>query len=268
MSHEEALDLEENSSLEQGGEEASDEKDNFGLSSLDDKGEVQRRREEKRLERREREGKWEGRDIEEDLVLQGKELKEKGNKAYGCGDYKEAFSLYGEALDILPCAHPSGGGGVGGSGIEFSVATELRAACHCNRAACLFVLQLWEDALWDCDGALELKPDYQKALARRATVLEKLGLLEDSLADFTALSKEDPLYLVRDVERIRSLIAARDEKLKVRASEYHLVVAFGFTHVFPPPPPLSLLPFSSSLPPPLPPPPPIPFRCTTLPSET
>ena len=98
-------------------------------------------------------------------------------------------------------------------------ATEaLRATCLCNRAACYVAMQQWEEALWDCDRALELKPVYAKAHARRAAALEHLGLLDEALADVRAAAAQDPAsaqQLARDEERVRKLVEERDEKLKV-----------------------------------------------------
>ena len=101
-------------------------------------------------------------------------------------------------------------------------ATEvLRATCHCNRAACHVALLQWEEALWDCDRALELKPSYAKALARRGAALEHLSMLDEALADFQAAAAIDPAsarQLSADMERVKKLVEERDENLKVRPS--------------------------------------------------
>ena len=186
------------------------------------------------------------------------EYKDSGNAAYGAKDYLGAAGLYTLALEALPraaptclgaalpaaAAAPEGGGageggealGEGGAGagagggssasppppqpLPEPTATEvLRATCHCNRAACHVALQQWEEALWDCDRALELKPAYAKAHARRAVAFEHLSMLDEALADLQAAVTHDPAsaqQLARDEERVRKLVGERDEKLKVR----------------------------------------------------
>ncbi|GAA5987420.1 hypothetical protein JCM11641_002285 [Rhodosporidiobolus odoratus] len=68
--------------------------------------------------------------------------------------------------------------------------TELRAILHANVAACLLKLERYTEAVKACDDALEEKPDYTKALHRRAMANESIGSwgsLSTALEDFTAL---------------------------------------------------------------------------------
>jgi tetratricopeptide (TPR) repeat protein len=214
--------------------------------------------------------------------------KDSGNSAYGSKDYLGAAGLYTLALESLPSTAPSclrrpqaapaalEEGGEGGAGSAAAGAGEavagasaaggggapqdsqpepsaqevLRATCYCNRAACHVALNQWEDALWDCDRALELKPAYTKAHSRRAAALEHLSLLDEALADFQAATVQDPASaptLAKDIERVKKLIEARDEKLKVRgpranrstSSQIHLLPLYlCILRIAPPPPPL------------------------------
>lgn len=73
-----------------------------------------------------------------------------------------------------------------------------------------------EDALYDCDRALEANPRYVKATARRCAVLEKLEKLDEAAADAELWLAADPRSVAaRDaIARIKLATSARDEKLK------------------------------------------------------
>lgn len=230
---------------------SADRTDPFISSTLDDKTDIRRRRSDKYRECRQRESEWgelhSSSGGDRDSLDAGTELKERGNAVYARGDYQGALALYWEALEVLPWKTPpsislsascegsgnkelNSGGGVETHVTESSINLSpppasltpvhtLRSVCHCNRAACFATQEKWEDALWDCDRALEINPCYTKALARRGAVLEKLDLLDDALTDYKALIALDPGNVSsgakKDEERVLKLIQARDEKLKV-----------------------------------------------------
>ena len=127
--------------------------------------------------------------------------KDEGNRAFSAGDMAAATAAYTEALALAP-RHEG----------------DVRAIYFCNRAAAHLALDEYEPALWDCDRALELKPAYVKALARRARALERLGLLDEALRDARAVAacEGSGAASAREVDRLSTLVAARDEKLKVR----------------------------------------------------
>ena len=64
-------------------------------------------------------------------------------------------------------------------------AKKQRAVYHANLAACHLRTKHFEDAVQDSTAALELEPDYVKALLRRAAAYEELDDLEHALADST-----------------------------------------------------------------------------------
>ena len=64
-------------------------------------------------------------------------------------------------------------------------ANKQRAVYHANLAACHLRTRHFEDAVQDSTAALELEPDYIKALLRRAAAYEELDDLEHALADST-----------------------------------------------------------------------------------
>ena len=92
--------------------------------------------------------------------------KEEGNRNFGSGEHEAAAACYKEALRVIP------------RGEQYNAP---RSVFYSNRAACFLQLGRNEEALYDCDRALENCPGYVKALARRATALERLGKLDEAL---------------------------------------------------------------------------------------
>jgi import receptor subunit TOM70 len=76
-------------------------------------------------------------------------LKAAGNKAYGSKDYNRAIELYGQAL--LCKADP---------------------VFYSNRAACWNAMSNWDRVIEDTTAAINLDPEYVKALNRRANAYE------------------------------------------------------------------------------------------------
>ena len=69
-----------------------------------------------------------------------------GNEFYKAEKYLEACSMYGQGLKHDP----------------------TNCVLLCNRAACRSKIGKWEVAIDDCNAALRNRPDYSKALLRRA----------------------------------------------------------------------------------------------------
>ncbi|KAI9768846.1 MAG: TOM (translocase of outer membrane) complex component [Geoglossum simile] len=90
-------------------------------------------------------------------------LKAAGNKAYGSKNYNEAIELYGKAILCKP------------DPIFYS-----------NRAACYNALGEWQMVVDDTTSALQLDPEYVKALNRRANAYERVERYSEALLDYTA----------------------------------------------------------------------------------
>ncbi|KAE9553016.1 hypothetical protein FO519_003777 [Halicephalobus sp. NKZ332] len=69
---------------------------------------------------------------------------------------------------------------------------ELRAICHQNAAACLEKLDRIPEAILRCSDAIALRPNYIKAIMRRANLHAILGENEECLRDFAYVSIIDP----------------------------------------------------------------------------
>ncbi|ANM71140.1 Octicosapeptide/Phox/Bem1p (PB1) domain-containing protein / tetratricopeptide repeat (TPR)-containing protein [Arabidopsis thaliana] len=112
----------------------------------------------------------------DDCVSKAQGLKEEGNKLFQKRDYDGAMFKYGEAIKILPKDH-----------VEVS---HVRA----NVASCYMQLEPGEfaKAIHECDLALSVTPDHNKALLKRARCYEALNKLDLALRDVCMVSKLDP----------------------------------------------------------------------------
>ena len=159
------------------------------------------------------------------------QLREKGNDAFKNSKRKEALDLYTRAIDLWPNDH----------------------RLFCNRALCHLKLGEPRNALEDCQKCLHLKPDYSKALQRKAWALRELveggnGELEvqkraavavalhfdPSLRQdktFSQMFPEVPVLSIREIYDERQLAVAlmltqRNEIWLLHEREYHMR-AFG-----------------------------------------
>ncbi|EGY13597.1 import receptor [Verticillium dahliae VdLs.17] len=110
-------------------------------------------------------------------------LKDAGNKAYGSKEYNSAIDLYSKA--ILCKANP----------IFYS-----------NRAACFNALGDWDKVVEDTTAAINLDPEYVKALNRRANAYEHLKMYGEALLDFTASCIIDSFKNQASAESVERLL--------------------------------------------------------------
>lgn len=90
-------------------------------------------------------------------------LKQAGNKAYGDKAYNKAIDLYSKAILCKP-----------------------DPVFYSNRAACHSALSEWDKVVDDTTAAINMDPDYVKAINRRATAYEHQKKYSEALLDFTA----------------------------------------------------------------------------------
>ncbi|XP_072001574.1 tetratricopeptide repeat protein 1 [Engystomops pustulosus] len=146
-------------------------------------------------------------DMEKELTEEEREerrrlstgLKEEGNKFFKKGDYIEAEDIYSQALLKCPAFYQN-----------------ERAILYSNRAAARLKQDKNEPALTDCTKAIELNPDYIRALLRRAELYEKTDKLDEALADYKSVLEKD-LSCRQAKEacmRLPRQIEERNERLK------------------------------------------------------
>ncbi|KAF7556224.1 hypothetical protein G7046_g6363 [Stylonectria norvegica] len=90
-------------------------------------------------------------------------LKASGNKAYGDKAYNKAITLYSEAILCKP-----------------------DPVFYSNRAACHSAMSEWDQVIEDTTAAINMDPEYVKAINRRATAYEHQKKYSEALLDFTA----------------------------------------------------------------------------------
>ncbi|CAK0786989.1 hypothetical protein CVIRNUC_010205 [Coccomyxa viridis] len=136
---------------------------------------------------------------EEKALSEAEQLKQDGNKLYAADDLEAAVAKYQEALRVAP-----------------EGAKKQRAVYYANLAACHLRTKHFEDAVQDSNAALELEPDYIKALLRRAAAYEELDDLEHALADNTKIKELDPgnASAGKALQRLTPIVNERREKMK------------------------------------------------------
>lgn len=155
----------------------------------------------------------------EDRLSTANSLKTKGNTAYAARNFARAVEFYTQAIEVSPSPEA----------VYFS----NRAACYVN-----FSPPQYELVVQDCNEALKRDPQYVKALNRRATALEALGRLHESLRDFTTATIFDKFQndatstsLERVLKKIaqteaRDTLAKREPRLPSFTFIYAYLAAF------------------------------------------
>ncbi|GAA6105584.1 tetratricopeptide repeat protein 1 [Tachysurus ichikawai] len=126
-------------------------------------------------------------------------LKLTGNAHFNNREYVEAQKSYTDALAVCPVCY-----------------RKERSILFSNRAAARIHLEEKTDAISDCTKAIELNPDYVRALLRRAELYEQTEKLDEALEDYkTVLEKEPGNPAAREAScRLPRQIEERNEKLK------------------------------------------------------
>ncbi|XP_051152020.1 TPR repeat-containing thioredoxin TTL1-like [Andrographis paniculata] len=125
----------------------------------------------------------------------------RGNDLFKSERFTEACSAYGEGLKLDPS----------------------NSVLYCNRAACWFKLGQWERSVDDCNQALHIKPNYIKALLRRAASNSKLEKWVEAVRDYEVLRMELP----DDAEVAESLFHAQVELKKSRGEDVNKMTFGG-----------------------------------------
>ncbi|KAM5217762.1 tetratricopeptide repeat protein 1 [Hipposideros larvatus] len=126
-------------------------------------------------------------------------LKEEGNEQFKNGDYVEAESSYNQALQLCPSCFQND-----------------RSVLFSNRGAARMKQDKKELAIRDCSKAIQLNPDYIRAILRRAELYEKTDKLDEALEDYKSILEKDPsIQHAREAcMRLPKQIEERNEKLK------------------------------------------------------
>uniref|UniRef100_A0A3B5MKK3 Uncharacterized protein n=1 Tax=Xiphophorus couchianus TaxID=32473 RepID=A0A3B5MKK3_9TELE len=114
-------------------------------------------------------------------------------------NWKEAELSYTQALALCPVS-----------------CSRERAVMFSNRAAARMHLDLKDQAISDCSRAIDLDPEYLRALLRRAELYEKSEKLDEALEDYRKVLERDPSHsgAQQACMRLPQQIEERNEKLK------------------------------------------------------
>jgi tetratricopeptide (TPR) repeat protein len=125
------------------------------------------------------------------------EMKEEGNRRFQSKDYAGALEHYENALRLTPKTHPD------------------RAVFHSNRAACLMQMKPidYESVISECTLALQVQPQFVRALLRRARAFEAVGKYELAVQDVQLLLASDPNHkdALDIAQRLRAAFGHRQE---------------------------------------------------------
>jgi len=131
--------------------------------------------------------------------LEAAQYKLEGNALYLEGKTIEALDKYTAGLRVCPLKFPSD-----------------RAVLYANRGQMKRVLGLNDHAVRNCTKAVELNPQYLKALLRRAEIYEETEKLDEALKDYQTVLTMEPRHVAAN-KAVRSLpakIEERNEKMK------------------------------------------------------
>ncbi|XP_077589872.1 zinc finger CCCH domain-containing protein 7A [Stigmatopora nigra] len=133
-----------------------------------------------------------------DLVLN---LFEEGNDLFKEGNWNKSVEMYTESLNITDYASE-----------EVCIASNLIEMIHANRAAAYLSIipGLYDQALEDCEKALQLNDGNYKALYRKAKCLNEMGKYQeayDAGAKCVLVVPQDPsvIQLIKDLAKILGL---------------------------------------------------------------
>lgn len=93
--------------------------------------------------------------------------------AFKAGQFQVAHDLYTETLSVDPLNKLT------------------NAKVHFNRAVVLVKMNRLEEALADCDRAIELDESYLKAYLRRAKIHMDMSQFEEAVRDYEKVTKMD-----------------------------------------------------------------------------
>jgi len=129
------------------------------------------------------------------------EAKQKGNDAFKSGDYSKAIQYYTEGIEQDPKNR------------------NVVSTLYANRAAAYMKAKKFQDALSDCNKAIELNDQYAKAYLRRGEIKMELGDYDGATIDFQQANQLDPSLGAH--KRIRD---ANKEAKKAARKDYYQIL--------------------------------------------
>ncbi|XP_076865357.1 zinc finger CCCH domain-containing protein 7A [Brachyhypopomus gauderio] len=141
----------------------------------------------------------------QDLV---RNLYGEGNDVFHEGEWARSVELYSEALSIAVYADSE----------EISIAPKMMEKLHANRAASYLNMGLHDQALEDCEKALQLNGSNYRALYRRARSLKELGQHQEAyeaVAKCSMTVPQDP-SVIKLTQELAKMLGLKIRKAYVR----------------------------------------------------
>jgi DnaJ family protein C protein 7 len=131
--------------------------------------------------------------------------KKEGNDAFQKGAQEEAVAAYTEALAVDPDNN------------------SYNSTLYANRAAAFSKMGKHKEALEDCTRALDLDPNYLKALLRRAQIYMTLEKYEDAVRDYEKAHQMDD----DNADTMNKLRNAKLELKKSLRKDFYKILGVG-----------------------------------------
>uniref|UniRef100_A0AAY5F1L8 C3H1-type domain-containing protein n=1 Tax=Electrophorus electricus TaxID=8005 RepID=A0AAY5F1L8_ELEEL len=131
-----------------------------------------------------------------------------GNDVFREGEWARSVELYSEALNIAEYADSE----------EISIACEMREKLHANRAASYLNIGLHDQALEDCEKALQLNDSNYRALYRKARSLKELGRHQEAYEAVAKCSMTVPqdASVIQLTQELAKMLGLKIRKAYVR----------------------------------------------------
>ncbi len=146
------------------------------------------------------------------------EMKARAKEMFRGGKFEDAIQMYGEALRDEEKRRERGevlesSGATTASNNNNSSSNSLRATLFLNRAECYRQMGQMQECEKDCEEALQLDPQNEKGLLRRALCREHFERFDEALEDFESAKRSSPSSLLASsgIERCKKLAAAARE---------------------------------------------------------
>lgn len=146
------------------------------------------------------------------------EMKARAKEMFRGGKFEDAIQMYGEALRDEEKRRERGevlesSGATTASNNNNSISNSLRATLFLNRAECYRQMGQMQECEKDCEEALQLDPQNEKGLLRRALCREHFERFDEALEDFESAKRSSPSSLLASsgIERCKKLAAAARE---------------------------------------------------------
>mmetsp|Transcript_3510 Transcript_3510/g.8943 ORF Transcript_3510/g.8943 Transcript_3510/m.8943 type:complete len:538 (+) Transcript_3510:115-1728(+) len=149
-----------------------------------------------------------GSDNDDNDVPTHTEHKQDGNESYKAKDYRGALAHYTLAINAAKDEQQEDGGDDDDDPNTNNCDPETLASYYNNRAAAYTMILQYNEAVADCNEAIEIHPQSPKPYVRKAKAQISLGQLDEALASLNRCAIYDPnnatiISLKNDVQKLK-----------------------------------------------------------------